>query len=583
MRSLVIGCGVLLLLLVFGGCAEEICDYSDNPALYCAKVAELNIVLAESEQAGRDSARPISAATKSMVLFKSDVRPKIEDAPFDVDSVAYGPDGYSVLVCDDADTAVDWLLQSGVRYAQPDADVRASSAAQQAETSAETTEVAFRSWGAAQMGFSAYVQYARQFGSGSATVAVIDSGVYRHSLLTSRIREGGHDYIDNDDDSTNDLNGHGTRVAGIVADCTQDVPVYIYPIRVLDSDGNGKLSNVINAVLEATRTGVDVINLSLSTFAESDILESAIRSAVAAGITVVVAAGNYATDTAEILPAKMCDAGVIVVGSADAGGTRSSFSDYGASVDVYAYGRDISSCSRSGGYVSDSGTSMAAPHISALSAMIGLIHSSISPRQIETRVKAVCAAGVSIPDASAMVVQSGGFRLTTLTISKGESFVMPTSAYPATALETVSYCAEDESVVGIDQGKLTAKAVGTTRVTARCAGMADTTFQLSVTDREMDRLVLPSGLQRIESAAFAGIRTDIAVIPTGTSAVADGIFDGGELLYVRIPDTVEEIGVNDFANAIILCGENSPALNYALEHDLKYVIVTREKQEGAEK
>ena len=122
------------------------------------------------------------------------------------------------------------------------------------------------------------------YGSGSCKIAIIDSGTYRHSLIGARLIVGGHDYIDNDDDSTNDLNGHGTRVAGIVADCTQGLPVYVYPIRVLDADANGKTSNVISAILEATNAHVNIINLSLATFTQSELLESAVRSAISSGI-----------------------------------------------------------------------------------------------------------------------------------------------------------------------------------------------------------------------------------------------------------------------------------------------------------
>ena len=358
-RIIVVVCVTLFFIFVlcYAGSAEESLDYRKNTRGFCDKIAELNIEL--------DSAKPAPgkrSAQKKMVLFQTNTAPlDFEDAGFQPVCVVYGPRGFSALICTDADTALAWLhKQSAVSYAEIDAEVTGCS---QEDGGASVT---FQSWAAQAAGFDEYLEFAAAWGSGSCTVAVVDSGVYRHSLINSKIHSLGHDYVDNDDDPTNDLHGHGTRVAGIVADCTRNLPVYVYPIRVLDADANGKISNVISAVLEAIDTHVSIINLSLSTFAESELLESAIRNAISSGIIVVAAAGNYACDASEVTPACMTDAGIIVVGSADAGGSRSSFSNYGASVDLYFYGRNISSCSRSGGYVTDSGTSMAAPHISAM-------------------------------------------------------------------------------------------------------------------------------------------------------------------------------------------------------------------------
>lgn len=553
-----------VFLFIGIGLAEESFDYRSDTSLFCDKIAELNIEITDlSTLSGRKSAKP------TMVLFLTTEAPlDFANAGFTPLNVVYGPRGFSALTCTDPTTAVEWLLkQESVLYAEIDSDISGCSNEED-----ETETVSFHSWGAETAGFGAYVVFAEQYGSGSCTIAVIDSGTYRHNLIRPKLVSGGHDYIDNDDDSTNDLNGHGTRVAGIIADCTQGLPVYIYPIRVLDADANGKTSNVICAVLEATDAHVSIINLSLATFTQSELLESAIRSAISAGITVVAAAGNYACNASEVTPACMTDAGIIVVGSAEADGSRSSFSDYGASVDLYFYGRGISCCSRSGGFVTDSGTSMAAPHISALSAMVKLIHPSISPESVESRIKASASGNISVPSALAMIPANQGFNLTHITLSPDGQISLPVQALPLTAQETIGYHVLDPEVANITEGILQALSPGSTQITAQCKGFEDTVFTVTVYDEARGSIVLPLGLESIETKAFYGLKTGRVIIPQGMRRIDDGAFDGGEIGFVFLPDTVTEIGENAFSDAVIVCPEGSAAEAYVLNHHLQYII-----------
>jgi len=205
------------------------------------------------------------------ILFQSDHMIDFSGSGLVVYSVVYGPGGFAVLTADQADGAVTWLrMQQGVRFAEPDEIVSGCSTeqtgAESESGSGSESQLSFHSYGVQLSGLNDYIRYAAAWGTGSAVVAVIDSGVYRHSLISSRLGALGYDYVDRDNDPTNDLNGHGTRVAGIISDCSQSLPVYIYPIRVLDENADGKLSNVVCGVLEAIEAGVDVINLSLSTY-----------------------------------------------------------------------------------------------------------------------------------------------------------------------------------------------------------------------------------------------------------------------------------------------------------------------------
>lgn len=543
--------------------AEEGFDFRTDTLAFCGKIAELNYEISNAVRTNDPN-----SAFPAMVLFLTrEVPLDFEAADFEPLSVVYGPRGFSALTCTDPMAAVAWLQQQEcVVHAEIDSEVKSCSDGD------EDMSISFQSWAAQSAGFGEYNHFAKQWGTGSCTVAVIDSGVYRHSLINPKILSLGHDYIDNDDDPTNDLHGHGTRVAGIVADCTRELPVYIFPIRVLDADASGRTSNVISAVLEATDAHVSVINLSLSTFTESEMLETAIRNAISSGIIVVAAAGNYACDASEVTPACMMDAGIIVVGSAETDGSRSSFSNYGASVDLYFYGRNIVSCSRSGGYVSDTGTSMAAPHISAMCAMIRIVHTSISAGNIVSRIQHSYGDGIAVPNAANMVPKSLGFHLETVSIRKGKTLPLPAGAYPDTSQEAIGYSVSDPSVADVRDGVLETYREGETEIVASCMGFDDLVIHIAVLEGETAELTLPSDLLSIEDEAFLGIRADHVAIPQGVLSIGDRAFGDGRLWFITVPDSVTAIGSNDFSNAVIWCKRDSLAYEYALEHQLQYII-----------
>lgn len=558
---------IFVLLSACYGVAEEDFDYRSDVQSFCNRISEIN---AEIYGYGADNGKKLFRTTKSvMVIFQTQKVPlDFSEADFEMSSVIYGPRGFSVLVCTEPSKAVEWLLQQdGVLYAEIDMDVSGCSGGD------ESGEVSLHSWAAATAGYEEYIRFAKRYGSGSCTVAVIDSGTFRHSLIIPKLRTGGHDYIDNDNDSTNDLNGHGTRVAGIIADCTQGLPVYIYPIRVLDADANGKTSNVICAILEATEAHVDIINLSLATFTHSELLENAVRDAISSGIVVVAAAGNYGCDADEVSPACMTDEGIIVVGSADENGTRSSFSNYGSSVDLYFYGRNISSCSRSNGYVEDSGTSMAAPHISALCAMMQLVHPSMSAGSMVSRMCGSSGSSLHIPEAAAMIPRDLGFFINSLTMRTGDTLLLPARALPDTSQETISFVSSDDTVVSIAEGLLTVNGAGSAEITVRCKGFEDSFISVTVRDGDAYDFILPPGLQTVEDEAFYGISTDKVTVPDGVRSIGDQAFDGGSVCFITLPASVDDIGENTFSNAVIFCAVDSMAQTYAIQHGLQYLAV----------
>jgi thermitase len=210
------------------------------------------------------------------------------------------------------------------------------------------------------------------------TVAVVDSGVLAtHPDLAGRIGAG-YDWVDEDADP-NDLAGHGTHITGTIAASMNNIGVVgvapearILPLRVLDANGNGFVSDIIDAFHFAGEQGVRVINASLGSSTYVQLEKDEIEDQ---GDTLfVVAAGNEGKDVdgaGPQYPCKFDSANVICVGAHHAQDKRPGFSNFGAtSVDVFAPGYDIYSTSRTGGYEYMSGTSMAAPHVAGLAALL---------------------------------------------------------------------------------------------------------------------------------------------------------------------------------------------------------------------
>jgi len=201
-------------------------------------------------------------------------------------------------------------------------------------------------------------------------VYVVDTGIRRtHSQFGGRALVG-FDAM-NDGRNTNDCNGHGTHVAGTIGGSTYGVAksVRLFAVRVLGCSGSGTTSGVIAGVDWVTANHADpaVANMSLGGGA-STALDTAVRNSIAAGVTYAIAAGNSHTNASNQSPARVSQA--ITVGSTTQSDARSSFSNFGSVVDIFAPGSGIVSA----WYTSDSataslsGTSMASPHVAGVAA-----------------------------------------------------------------------------------------------------------------------------------------------------------------------------------------------------------------------
>ena len=234
--------------------------------------------------------------------------------------------------------------------------------------------------------------WAGSTGSG-VTVAVIDSGVDTdHPDLAGQVLPGA-DFITGTEGRAIDPHGHGTHVAGTIAalagngvGVTGLAPsARILPIRVLNASGGGYMSDVANGIVYAADHGADVINMSISATVPVEAVTGAVAYARSRGVVVVAAAGN-ARSSGNPVSYPAADAGVLAVAATDSTDRVAGYSTRGWYVDVAAPGSDILStypAATGSAYRRMSGTSMAAPHVAALAALLKGADRGLTPDRIE--------------------------------------------------------------------------------------------------------------------------------------------------------------------------------------------------------
>lgn len=190
-------------------------------------------------------------------------------------------------------------------------------------------------------------------------IAVVDSGIETtHEIFKSVKLETGWNTIDNNATMYDDV-GHGTHMAGIIA---QNAPnAIIVPYKIASATG-GELSNVLTAYQMAIDNGVVIINSSFGVINDSYSLKKLVKKAQKKGIIIVAAAGNNAAE-GPFYPAEYSE--TIAIASVDANGTKMPKSNYGYWVDLASLGDKISSSVPGNVYAYKSGTSPATAYVSA--------------------------------------------------------------------------------------------------------------------------------------------------------------------------------------------------------------------------
>jgi subtilisin family serine protease len=228
------------------------------------------------------------------------------------------------------------------------------------------------------------------------TAYVIDTGVrITHSDFGGRASYG-YDAIDNDN-TAQDGHGHGTHVAGTVAGSSYGVAkkAKIVGVRVLDNGGSGTTEQVVAGIDWVTANAVKpaVANMSLGGGVDTA-LDTAVRNSIASGITYAVAAGNDSSNASNYSPARVAEA--ITVGSTTSSDARSSFSNYGSVLDIFAPGSSITSSWNTSDSATNtiSGTSMATPHVAGAAALYLATNKTATPAQVSAGLTSAATTGV---------------------------------------------------------------------------------------------------------------------------------------------------------------------------------------------
>ena len=225
----------------------------------------------------------------------------------------------------------------------------------------------------------------QQNGSG-VKAYVIDTGIRStHRELSGRVLAGATAI--GDGRGAQDCNGHGTHVAGTIGGTTYGVAkaVSLVPVRVLDCSGSGSTSGVIAGINWVTTDhGAGqpaVANMSLGG-GVSAALDQPVDASIADGVTYAIAAGNSNADACNYSPART--AAAITVGATTSTDARASFSNYGACVDLFAPGQNITSAWATNNNATNtiSGTSMATPHVAGAAALVLSSNSTWTPAMV---------------------------------------------------------------------------------------------------------------------------------------------------------------------------------------------------------
>ena len=215
---------------------------------------------------------------------------------------------------------------------------------------------------------------------------VIDTGIRTTHVEFGGRASVGADFV-GDGKNGQDCNGHGTHVSGTIGGATYGVAkaVQLVAVRVFGCSGGADASTVIAAIDWVTANGIKpaVVNMSLGG-AYYQPTNDAVEASISAGFVYALSAGNNNGDACDESPASSPDA--LTVGAMNMSDTRSSFSNWGTCLDIFAPGENITSAWFSGDNATAvlSGTSMASPHVAGVAALYLGMNPTATPAQVNS-------------------------------------------------------------------------------------------------------------------------------------------------------------------------------------------------------
>ena len=236
--------------------------------------------------------------------------------------------------------------------------------------------------------YAEYIKSSNQ--TNEITVAVIDTGCADIEILGDKLIAG-YDFVDMDNDVTNDKSSdsHGTFIASIIADITDELPVKIMPVRILENK-NVSADNLIKGIKYAVDNGADILNISIGgTLTDCTEINNAVAYAEENDVTVVVSAGNAKKEITNFCPSHI-ESCITVSAVDDNRNFAKKYSNYGDAVDCCAFGNNIAGYNADGELTTLSGTSFSAALISAGCALLKLDNPEYSAQQVQNTIKSIC-------------------------------------------------------------------------------------------------------------------------------------------------------------------------------------------------